>query len=107
MSRILLVEDDANLASGLQYNLERAGYEVTVIARWGAGLATTEKLEHHTVTRIRQPQPLAWLPAPSLPETGDDPHGRLSGMRRRLRDTFGFAGVPVTIRYRKRSRPNE
>jgi GTP-binding protein len=25
----------------------------------------------------------------------------------RLRDTFGFAGVPVTIRYRKRSRPGD
>jgi len=38
MSRILLVEDDANLASGMQYNLERAGYEVTVAADGEEGL---------------------------------------------------------------------
>lgn len=83
-------------------SLGRAGYDVTVIARWGAGLATTEKLEHHTVTRIRQPQPLSWLPAPSLPETGDDPHGRLSGIRRRVRDTIG-RGIQA-LRYLRMSR---
>ena len=43
-------------------SLGKAGYQVTVIARWGPGLATTEERDHHTVTRIRQPQPLAWLP---------------------------------------------
>ena len=83
-------------------SLGRAGYAVTVIARWGAGLATTEQLEHHTVTRIRQPQPLAWLPAPSLPETGDDPHGRLGGIRRRIRDTLG-RGIQAA-RYLRMSR---
>ena len=83
-------------------SLGQAGYHVTVIARWGAGLATTERLDHHTVTRIRQPQPLAWLPAPSLPETGDDPHGRTGGLRRRVRDTVG-RGIQA-LRYLRMSR---
>ena len=83
-------------------SLGQAGYHVTVIARWSPGLATTERLGHHTVTRIRQPQPLSWLPAPSLPETGDDPHGRTGGLRRRLRDTVGRASQAV--RYLRMSR---
>ena len=45
-------------------SLGKAGYDVTVIARWGPGLATTEKLDHHTVTRVRQPQPLALAASP-------------------------------------------
>ena len=76
-------------------SLGRAGYDVTVIARWGAGLATTEQLDHHTVTRVRQPEVLRWLPSPSLPETGDDPLGRTGGIRRRLRDTVGRASQAV------------
>ena len=83
-------------------SLGKAGYHVTVIARWGPGLATTEKLDHHTVTRIRQPQPLAWLPAPSLPETGDDPQGRTGGTRRRIRDSIGRA--IQALRYLRMSR---
>ena len=76
-------------------SLGKAGYDVTVIARWGPGLATTEQLDHHSVTRIRQPQPLSWLPAPSLPETGDDPRGRTGGLRRRIRDSVGRAAQAV------------
>ena len=34
MSRVLLVEDEEHLALGLRYNLENAGYEVT-LARSG------------------------------------------------------------------------
>ncbi len=83
-------------------SLGRAGYHVTVIARWGPGLATTEQLDHHTVTRIRQPEVLRWLPSPSLPETGDDPRGRTGGLRRRLRDTFGRAAQ--ALRYLRMSR---
>ncbi len=83
-------------------SLGKAGYAVTVIARWGPGLATTERLDHHTVTRIRQPQPLAWLPAPSLPETGDDPRGRTGGLRRRVRDSVGRAAQ--ALRYLRMSR---
>ncbi len=83
-------------------SLGKAGYHVTVIARWGPGLATTEKLDHHTVTRIRQPQPLSWLPAPSLPETGDDPRGRTGGLRRTIRDSVGRAAQAV--RYLRMSR---
>jgi len=70
-------------------SLGRAGYDVTVIARWGPGSPASEELEGHSVTRVRQPQPLAWLPAPSLPETGDEGHGPLAGTRRRLRDSIG------------------
>ena len=80
----------------------KAGYHVTVIARWGPGLATTEQLDHHTVTRIRQPEVLTWLPSPSLPETGDDPRGRTGGVRRRLRDTIGRAAQ--ALRYLRMSR---
>ncbi len=70
-------------------SLGRAGYHVTVIARWGPGLATTEQLDHHTVTRVRQPQPLTWLPVPSLPETGEVRPGTRGAMRRRVRETMG------------------
>ncbi|MFV2062743.1 MAG: glycosyltransferase family 4 protein [Chloroflexota bacterium] len=83
-------------------SLGRAGYEVTVIARWGAGLATTEELEHHRVTRVRQPQPFGWLPSPNLPETGDDGQGLVGGARRRFRDTFGRA--VQAFRYLRMSR---
>ena len=83
-------------------SLGKAGYLVTVIARWGPGLATTEQLDHHTVTRVRQPQSLSWLPAPSLPETGDDGRGPISGVRRRIRDTIGRAAQ--ALRYLRMSR---
>ena len=83
-------------------SLGRAGYHVTVIARWSAGLATTERLDHHTVTRIRQPEVLRWLPSPSLPETGDDPRGRTGGVRRRLRESIGRA--IQALRYLRMSR---
>lgn len=70
-------------------SLGKAGYDVTVIARWGPGLATTERLDHHTVTRVRQPQPLGRLPVPSLPETGEVRPGARGAARRRLRETMG------------------
>lgn len=82
--------------------LGRAGYHVTVIARWGPGLPTTERLDHHTVTRVRQPQPLAWLPAPGLPETGDVSPGPVGAARRRLRDSVGRA--VQALRYLRMSR---
>ena len=83
-------------------SLGKAGYHVTVIARWGPGLATTERLDHHTVTRVRQPQPLSWLPAPSLPETGDEGRGPVGGLRRRIRDSVGRAAQ--VVRYLRMSR---
>lgn len=83
-------------------SLGKAGYDVTVIARWGPGLATTERADHHTITRVRQPQPLSWLPAPSLPETGEEGQGLVAGIRRRLRDTVGRA--IQALRYLRLSR---
>lgn len=83
-------------------SLGGAGYDVTVIARWGPGLATTEQLDHHTVTRVRQPQPLAWLPVPGLPETELGDAGPLGGTRRRLRETVGRAAQ--VLRYLQLSR---
>jgi glycosyltransferase involved in cell wall biosynthesis len=83
-------------------SLGAAGYAVTVIARWGPGLSTTERLDHHTVTRVRQPQPLAWLPAPSLPETGDSEPGLIGDARRRLRESIGRA--VQALRYLRMSR---
>jgi glycosyltransferase involved in cell wall biosynthesis len=70
-------------------SLGKAGYDVTVIARWGPGLATTEHLDHHTVTRVRQPQPLGRLPVPGLPETGEVRPGARGAARRRLRESMG------------------
>ncbi len=69
--------------------LAGAGYRVTVVARWGPGLPSTETLADHTVVRVRQPQPLPWLPVPSLPETGDVGPGVRQAMRRRVRDSVG------------------
>ena len=61
----------------------------------GSGPGTTEQLDHHTVTRVRQPQPLAWLPVPGLPETDVADAGPLGAMRRRLRETVGRAAQAV------------
>lgn len=41
--RILLVEDNADLAEGLRYNLEREGYEVQVAEDGPAGLVTARR----------------------------------------------------------------
>jgi DNA-binding response OmpR family regulator len=41
--RILLVEDNADLADGLRYNLEREGYEIRVAGDGRAGLAETNR----------------------------------------------------------------
>lgn len=38
-SRVLVVEDDEAIAQGLQFNLERKGYEVELLADGGAALA--------------------------------------------------------------------
>lgn len=42
-TRILLVEDNADLADGLRYNLEREGYEVRIAADGPAGLAEARR----------------------------------------------------------------
>ena len=69
--------------------LAQAGYDVTVVARWSPGLARSERREDHTVIRVRQPRPLPRLPAPGLPETGDEGRGATAVVRRRVRDTAG------------------
>ena len=70
-------------------SLGQAGFDVTVIARWTAGQPATEEFDDHRVIRIRQPQPLAWLPAPGLPETGEDYPGNVASFRRRVRESIG------------------
>src|SRR5215212_11987860 len=42
MSRLLIVEDEAHIASGLRYNLEAEGHEVTVTDHGEAALAELE-----------------------------------------------------------------
>jgi glycosyltransferase involved in cell wall biosynthesis len=83
-------------------SLGRAGHDVTVVARWGPGLATSEELDHHAVTRVRQPQSLARLPVPGLPETDVVDAGWLAGTRRRVRETVGRTAQAV--RYLRLSR---
>jgi glycosyltransferase involved in cell wall biosynthesis len=70
-------------------SLTEAGYDVTVVARWTPGAPATESLDGHRVVRVRQPQPLAFLPAPGLPETDSDAPGRVAAVRRRIRETLG------------------
>jgi DNA-binding response OmpR family regulator len=42
MSRLLIVEDEAHIASGLRYNLEAEGHEVTIVDNGEAALAEIE-----------------------------------------------------------------
>ena len=42
MTRILLVEDDADLARGLEFNLRREGYEVLAVSEGRAALAAAD-----------------------------------------------------------------
>lgn len=70
-------------------SLGQAGFDVTVIARWTPGQPTSEEFDDHRVVRIRQPQPLTWLPAPGLPEAGEDYPGPIAGFRRRIRESVG------------------
>lgn len=51
----------------MAHTLTDAGYAVTVVARTAAGLPGYELLDGFRVLRVRQPQPLAWLPSPRLP----------------------------------------
>jgi glycosyltransferase involved in cell wall biosynthesis len=72
-------------------SLTAAGYDVTVVARWMPGAPAVETMDGHRVVRVRQPQPLAFLPAPTLPETASEGPGRVMAMRRRIRETVGRA----------------
>ena len=49
-------------------SLAAAGWSVTVVARRDDGLPDREERDGFTVIRLDQPQPLAWLPTPRLPE---------------------------------------
>ena len=83
-------------------SLAEAGYDVTVVARWTPGSPASETMDGHRVVRVRQPQPLAFLPAPGLPETETDAPGRIAAIRRRIRETIGRS-VQV-VRYLSMSR---
>ena len=53
MSRLLIIEDEAHIASGLRYNLEADGHEVTWTDNGEAALA---ELETESKTRYVSPQ---------------------------------------------------
>ncbi len=55
------------------------------------------------MTRVRQPQPLAWLPVPSLPETGEVRPGARGAMRRRLRETMGRSAQALRYLFMSRA----
>ncbi len=58
-------------------SLAEAGWTVTVVARRADGLPDRETRDGFAIVRVDQPRPLAWLPAPRLPEaaTGEQPAG--------------------------------
>jgi glycosyltransferase involved in cell wall biosynthesis len=58
-------------------SLAEAGWTVTVVARRADGLPERETRDGFAVVRVDQPRPLAWLPAPRLPEaaTGESAGG--------------------------------
>ncbi len=74
-------------------SLGTEGYQVTVVAREGAGLPAREEREGHRIVRVTQPRPLARLPVPALPGAGAAPDGGPSSVTGRiggrLRDTVG------------------
>lgn len=71
-------------------SLGHAGYDVTVVAREGEGLAGLEHLNGHRVVRVTQPRPLGRLPVPGLPSEALDGRGAgVSAIRARLLDTVG------------------
>ncbi len=66
--------------------LAAAGRDVTVVARAADGLPDRERRDGYDIVRVAQPNPLAWLPSPSLPGSRD---GGRTGLARRVRDTLG------------------
>jgi len=63
----------------LATSLAAAGWRVTVVARTGtdrtgADLPEREEREGYVILRVAQPRPLAWLPAPGLPQAGRPAH---------------------------------
>jgi DNA-binding response OmpR family regulator len=47
--RVLIIEDNADLAAGIVYNLEREGMEVHAVETAGAGLDEVEQWTPHVV----------------------------------------------------------
>jgi glycosyltransferase involved in cell wall biosynthesis len=84
VSRIALLVNNPFLTDYRGWKLARslsgAGYEVTVVARPGEGLADREQVEGFGIVRIDQPSP-RWLPAPGLPGPGQA-RGGLVGLAR-------------------------
>jgi glycosyltransferase involved in cell wall biosynthesis len=101
VTRVVLLLNNAYTSDSrswkLATSLAEAGCDVVVVARAGEGLADREARDGYRVIRVAQPQPLPWLPTPSLPRAraGIDapvpPPARGIGRRlgRRLRDTIG------------------
>ena len=59
--------------------LSGAGYDVTVVARAQEGLPATAQDDGFRVVRVAQPDPLAWLPKPRLPDGEHVPDTRPLG----------------------------
>lgn len=75
--------------------LSAAGYDVTVVARAQEGLPASAQGDGFRVVRVAQPDPLAWLPKPRLPD-GEHvsigrPRGRVGQARHVLAATTGRA----------------
>ncbi len=78
--------------------LTGAGYRVTVVARSAAGLPDRDEQDGFIVVRVKQPDPLSWLPHPRLPEGDGGRHsaaatgtGTVARIRRTMSSTVGRA----------------
>jgi glycosyltransferase involved in cell wall biosynthesis len=96
MSRIALLVNNPFVTDYRGWKLARslagAGYDVTVVARPGEGLADRERVEGFEVVRLAQPV-ASWLPAPGLPAAA----GSTGGLVGLVRETGGR--VAQAVRY--------
>jgi hypothetical protein len=102
VTRVVLLLNNAYTSDSrswkLATSLAAAGCDVVVVARAAKGLPDLETRDGYRVIRAAQPQPLAWLPTPSLPRARagtDAPSPPTTGgegrVGRRLRETVGRA----------------
>lgn len=104
--RVVLLLNNSFVADSRSWKLATsvgaAGWSVVVVARSGEGLPRDEEREGFHVVRLDQPQPLAWLPTPRLPEaaTGDPGRQRGSVVARIRASAIEIVGRPVqALRY--------